>query len=38
MMLEYKNIVYSIYTSKANAAYWDGPDNLGEKVSSGVYY
>jgi len=27
-----------IYTTKANAAYWDGRDSLGEKVASGIYY
>jgi hypothetical protein len=27
-----------IYTTKDKAAYWDGRDNLGQKVSSGVYY
>ena len=27
-----------IYTTKDRAAYWDGKDRLGEKVSSGVYY
>jgi len=27
-----------IYTTKDKAAYWDGKDNLGEQVSSGVYY
>ena len=27
-----------IYTTKDKAAYWDGRDSLGEKVSSGVYY
>ncbi len=27
-----------IYTTKDRAAYWDGRDSLGEKVSSGVYY
>jgi len=27
-----------IYVTKDKAAYWDGTDNLGEKVSSGVYY
>ena len=24
--------------TKGKAAYWDSRDNLGEKVSSGVYY
>ena len=27
-----------IYVTKDKAAYWDGRDSLGEKVSSGVYY
>ncbi len=27
-----------IYTTKEKAAYWDGRDGLGEKVSSGLYY
>jgi hypothetical protein len=27
-----------IYTTKDRAAYWDGRDSLGQKVSSGVYY
>ena len=27
-----------LYLSKDKAAYWDGRDNLGEKVSSGVYF
>jgi len=27
-----------IYVTKDKAAYWDGCDSLGEKVSSGVYY
>ena len=27
-----------VYTSKDRAAYWDGRDSLGQKVSSGVYY
>jgi len=27
-----------IYTSKDKAAYWDGQNSLGQKVSSGVYY
>jgi flagellar hook assembly protein FlgD len=27
-----------IYLTKDRAAYWDGRGNLGEKVSSGVYY
>jgi len=26
------------YLTKAKAAYWDGRDSLGEKVSSGVYF
>lgn len=32
------NRTAGIYTTKAKAAYWDGRDYLGEKVSSGVYY
>lgn len=27
-----------IYTTKEEAAYWDGRDSLGQKVASGVYY
>jgi len=27
-----------IYTTKDKAAYWDGRDSLGQKVSSGAYY
>jgi len=26
------------YISKQKAAHWDGRDNLGERVASGVYY
>jgi len=26
------------YTDKNNAAYWDGVNNIGEKVASGVYF
>ena len=26
------------YLSKDKAAYWDGRDNLGEKVASGIYF
>lgn len=32
------NRTAGIYTTKSNAAYWDGRDSLGQKVSSGVYY
>jgi len=28
----------SVYMTKDRAAYWDGRDGLGEKVSSGVYF
>jgi hypothetical protein len=27
-----------VYVTKESAAYWDGRDSLGEKVSSGVYF
>ena len=27
-----------VYIAKSKAAYWDGRDNLGEKVASGVYF
>lgn len=27
-----------IYTSKANSAYWDGKNEAGESVSSGIYF
>jgi len=27
-----------VYLSKDKAAYWDGRDNLGEKVASGIYF
>ena len=26
------------YTSKAEAAYWDGKDEIGESVVAGVYF
>ena len=32
------NRTAGIYTTKAKAAYWDGRDSLGDKVSSGVYF
>ena len=27
-----------VYVTKGNAAYWNGRDTFGEKVSSGIYY
>ena len=30
--------VASIYESRSKAAYWDGRNNLGESVASGVYF
>ena len=27
-----------LYIDKSRAAYWDGRNDLGEKVSSGVYF
>ena len=32
------NRTTGIYTTKDRAAYWEGRNNLGEKVSSGVYF
>jgi hypothetical protein len=34
--LGYQNA--GVYASKGKAAYWDGRDSLGEKVTSGVYF
>ncbi len=36
LALGYKSAGY--YTSKNRAAYWDGRNNLGEKVAAGVYF
>ncbi|MDD9975630.1 MAG: T9SS type A sorting domain-containing protein [Candidatus Poribacteria bacterium] len=27
-----------IYLTRSRAAYWDGPDSVGERVASGVYF
>jgi hypothetical protein len=34
--LGYQNA--GVYVTKGKAAYWDGRDNVGERVSSGVYF
>jgi hypothetical protein len=34
--LEYQPAGY--YTNRTEAAYWDGRNNLGESVGSGVYF
>jgi hypothetical protein len=26
------------YTSRSRAAYWDGRNNIGERVASGIYF
>ncbi|MDE0010501.1 MAG: hypothetical protein OXU36_05130 [Candidatus Poribacteria bacterium] len=27
-----------IYTNRSRAAYWDGRNNVGERVASGIYF
>jgi hypothetical protein len=37
-ILDLDNREAGIYVTKDKAAYWDGKDNLGQSVASGVYY
>jgi hypothetical protein len=37
-ILDLENREAGIYVTKDKAAYWDGKDNLGQSVASGVYY
>ena len=36
--IELGNRIASVYESRDKAAYWDGRNSLGERVSSGVYF
>jgi hypothetical protein len=36
--LELGYIPAGVYQTKAKAAYWDGTNNIGERVASGVYF
>ncbi len=36
--LELGNMIAGLYQTKSRAAYWDGKNNVGELVSSGLYF
>ena len=36
--LELGTVVSGYYTSKSKAAYWDGKNEAGEEVASGIYF